>query len=378
MIKILSAFYGSFNLVYRDNNIQVEGLHKIDVSDIITKSIVNDKVSIQACNDNFTDPNNGVVKKLYVKYEYNNQIKQTLLNEGDFLQIPDSKEVSFLPFMPINEDQNDIYHYNILLITSCNRIKQVLLSLSLNAQIIKKPFSVVIVDSSTPEYDSETMCRKLGSEDIYNKVKPNNYCSDVNLLYNAHQYFPNIEQFKVIHYSPRLTKQPGESTSVALGLMQASLIGDRERYKQTYCLKLTGTSILRMDVLSNLIEVLKEKDVVTWHRSNVGGNERSTRIFGCKPNVLASIVAKENWYDWCDDNSGVFEQRFANLINRELPDRVYYTKHDENTVLLEGGVDIQWGDPLKGRNKIIEFIKNNNIDTNATPYLKEFMESGIL
>jgi hypothetical protein len=38
--------------------------------------------------------------------------------------------------------------------TSCNRIKQVLVSLSLNLQLISGPFSVVIVDNSTPELEA--------------------------------------------------------------------------------------------------------------------------------------------------------------------------------------------------------------------------------
>jgi hypothetical protein len=30
-----------------------------------------------------------------------------------------------------------------------------------------------------------------------------------------------------------------------------------------------------------------------------------------------------------------------------------------------------------GRNVILNFIKENNINTNATPYLQEFMDGGI-
>ena len=86
---------------------------------------------------------------------------------------------------------------NVLLLTSCNRIKQVLLSLSLNAQIIKEKFSVVIVDSSTPNLDVNAACRIHHIQDPYNLVKPYNYCNDIDLIYDAHKYFPNIEEFKV-------------------------------------------------------------------------------------------------------------------------------------------------------------------------------------
>lgn len=263
---------------------------------------------------------------------------------------------------------------NIILLTSCNRIKQLLLSLSLNAQIIKEKFSVVIVDSSTPDVDAETACNQHQSEDPYNVVKPYNYCSDINLLYDAHKYFPQIEQFKVIHFSPRLGKQRGEATSVALGLTQASIMGNRNIDKQNYCLKLTGTSILKYDVLSELPANLSDKDVITWHRANIGGYERSTRIFGCRPEVLSSHIVMEGWSDWCDDTTGVFEQRFAKFIERTIGDRINYTGNDENGLLLEGGVAMQQS---YGRERIEKFIENENIDTNATPYLKEFVNGGI-
>jgi len=264
---------------------------------------------------------------------------------------------------------------NILLLTSCNRIKQTLLSLSLNAQTIKQQFSVVIVDNSTPNIEAEHACNIHQGEDPYNVVKPHNYCSDISLLHGMHQYLPNVEQFKVIHHSPRLNKQRGESTSVALGLAQAALMGERHYESENYCLKLTGTSILKYDLLSELPQHLEYHDVITWHRANIGGYERSTRVFGCRPDALASQIMKEGWRKWCDDDpSGVFEQRFARMIERTLPDRVNYTGNDENEQLLEGGLAMQ---DSYGRERITQFIENNNIDVNATPYLKMFMEGEI-
>ena len=367
MIKIINAIYGS-----------LDGPRKIDVTDILISKISNDTLNIIANNDLFTDPNDGVIKKLYVKYEYDNELKETIISENSVFQIPEHNKNSFLPYSNVKYENNITNHYNILLLTSCNRIKQVLLSLSINSQIIKNPFSVIIVDSSTPNIDAIHSINQLRAEDPYNKVQEHNYCSDINLLYDAHKYFPNIEEFKIIHFEPRLSKQQGESTSVALGLMQAALIGNRSRYKQTYCLKLTGTSILKYDILSGLIQKLENDDVLTWHRANIGGVERSTRIFGCKPDILSSLIAKESWYDWCDDNSGVFEYRFSNFINRLIPDRINYTGFDENEILLEGASDLQWVEKLNAREKILNFIRNNNINTEATPYLKEFMNGGII
>jgi hypothetical protein len=262
---------------------------------------------------------------------------------------------------------------NILLLTSCNRIKQTLLSLSLNAQTIKQPFSVVIVDSSTPYDDSVDMCNRHQGEDPYNVVKLHNYCSDVSLLHDFHQYIP-AEQLKVIHTTPRLLKQRGEATLVALGLTQAALMGERHYGRENYCLKLTGTSILKYDILSELPTHLENAGVVTWHRANIGGYERSTRIFGCRPDELIGHIGNEGWSSWCDDTTGIFEQRFAKLIERVIPDRVNYTGNDETGLLLEGGGAMQ---DSYGRERITQFINENNINTDATPYLKEFMEGGI-
>ena len=263
---------------------------------------------------------------------------------------------------------------NIVLLTSCNRIKQCLLSLSLNSQIIKEPFSVIIADNSTPTQSAEDACNQHQAEDPYNVVKVNNYCSDINLLYEAHQYFTNVVDFKVIHTQPRLTKQRGEATLVGLGIMQAALLGNRHDPKQNFCIKLTGTSILQYDIVSILPQLLQEADVLTFHRANIGGYERSTRIFGCRPDIMAGLIAKEGWYDWVDDNSAIFEQRFANLINRKIPDRINYTGHDESGILLEGGMAMQQS---YGRERILNFIDKNGIIINNNPYLQEFMDGGI-
>lgn len=267
---------------------------------------------------------------------------------------------------------------NILLLTSCNRIKQVLLSLSINAQIIEDKFSVVIVDSSTPSLKSEVACKMHQDDDPYNLVKSHNYCNDIKLLYHAEKWFPkwfkNIEQFKVIHYQPRLTKQIGDATSTALGLTQAALMGNRKTDKQNYCLKLTGTSILTYDIVSELPKLLKDHDVLTWHRTNMGGEQRSTRIFGCRPDAILPHIVKEGWSGWCDDVDGIFEERFPRTINKNLSDRINYTQNDEVGVLLEGGSALkeEWA-----RKRIQSFIELNKINLNATPYLRKFKNGEI-
>lgn len=263
---------------------------------------------------------------------------------------------------------------NVLILTSCNRIKQTLLSLSLNAQTIKQPFGVVIMDMSTPDAPMEQQCWQHQAEDPYNVVKLHNYCNDVNLLYSAHRYFPNVIDFKVIHSRPRLVKQRGDSTLMAMGFMQAALMGDRHLAKQNYALKLTGTAILKWDVLSELPNLLANHDVVTWHRAYIGGEERTTRIVGCRPEILSGIFAREGWLEYIDDSTGIMEQRFARIINRNIPDRINYTGNDENGLLLEGGMAMQ---QEYGRERISNFILENHIDTNRTPWLQEFQNGGI-
>jgi hypothetical protein len=265
---------------------------------------------------------------------------------------------------------------NILLLTSCNRIKQVLLSLSLNAQIIQGKFSVIIADNSTTHLSADEMCRIHDWDDPYNVVKPHNYCSDVELLYSASQYFPEIEEFKVIHTTPRLIKQRGESTLIGLGLMQASMMGNRqEDNPKNFCLKLTGTSILKQDILSSLPNILENHSVVTWHRTNIGGYERSTRIFGCRPDEMSQIISRQGWRQWCDDDpAGILEQRFARIISNEIPEKIFYTGHDESGYLLEGGCALPQS---TGRQTIQRFIEERSIDTNRTPWLQQFVNGEI-
>lgn len=265
---------------------------------------------------------------------------------------------------------------NVLLLTSCNRIKQVLLSLSLNYRTIKDSFSVVIVDNSTPGIKDPDYAEQVHqSEDPYNVVKNYNFNSDIELLYEAKKYFPKIQDYVVLHCSPRLVKQRGESTMIGLGLMQAALLGDRVGERSNYCIKLTGTSILKHDIFDKVRQGLSDKDVMTWHRANIGGYERSTRVFACRPESMVRIIAKRGWYEWVDDNSGILEQRWTRYITDDLgEDKINYTGEDDASVLLEGGAAMQQS---YGRERISNFINQNNITDENNPYIKEFLDGGI-
>ena len=104
---------------------------------------------------------------------------------------------------------------NVLVVTSCNRIKQTLLALSLNAQTIRERFCVVVCDNSTPYVTPEVAVEHHRCTDPYNRVTVTNYCNDISLFSRAHQYFDNVDEFKVIHNSPLLPKQQGEATLMA-------------------------------------------------------------------------------------------------------------------------------------------------------------------
>jgi hypothetical protein len=138
MIKIISAFYGTF-IINKDDmgNIQIKGEYKIDVSEIIRNNIKNNQLEIHVGNHIFTDPNNGVIKELYVKYEYDNILYESIVNEGEIFKISKNNKNDYPFIKKLTVDDKNVDYNNILLLTSCNRIKQVLLSLSLNLQIIK-------------------------------------------------------------------------------------------------------------------------------------------------------------------------------------------------------------------------------------------------
>jgi hypothetical protein len=73
-MKIIRAFYD-----------------KLDVTNILNDRIIDDKLYVQVSNDIFTDPNDGVIKNLYVKYEIDEKILEINVKEGDFLNLAKRK-----------------------------------------------------------------------------------------------------------------------------------------------------------------------------------------------------------------------------------------------------------------------------------------------
>lgn len=75
-MKIISAFYD-----------------KLDVTKILNDNIINNSLYVKVCNDIFTDPNDGVLKKLHVIYELNDELFEVNVMEHDYLNIADKKIV---------------------------------------------------------------------------------------------------------------------------------------------------------------------------------------------------------------------------------------------------------------------------------------------
>ena len=148
MLEILSAHYGT-----------------LDVTEQVKLMVKDDKLNVVASNDIFGDPVIGRVKKLIITYKSDSGIKSAFAYEGYSISIPEN-----------NLDVN-----RILLLTSCNRIKQVLLALTINSYVIKDPFHLIIADSSTPNI-SNLDGSSMHDMEPYNHINKNNYCSDISLF----------------------------------------------------------------------------------------------------------------------------------------------------------------------------------------------------
>ena len=312
---------------------------------------INDTLTIKVNNDNFTDPNSGVYKKLKVEYEYNNEIKKTMVYENHNL---------ILPEIPIN----NVDQKNILLLTSCNRIKQVILALTINSYIIKKPFSVIIADCSSfgSSLDDASKLDHAGT-----KITDKTYCSDITLFDKHIKLIPNITEYKLLHVSPKMEKQNGESNLIALGLSQSALLGD-DNIRNDFCLKLTGVCILRYDLLSQLPILLENHDILTfeWRCRNTV----STRVFGCRSLPISQLLINSGWImdrNYC-------ELKLSSLLNDLIPNRV---NHHNDHPLNESGILLDQGDGGNNtRKNITEFIQDNNIPTDL-PIIQEFLNGDI-
>ncbi len=65
---------------------------KIDVTEKVAKMVKDDALSVEATNDNFTDPADGIVKKLKVDYTFDGKDKSKTVDENETLTISKTGE----------------------------------------------------------------------------------------------------------------------------------------------------------------------------------------------------------------------------------------------------------------------------------------------
>jgi hypothetical protein len=215
---------------------------------------------------------------------------------------------------------------NTLVLTSCNRIEQVLLSIAVNKDVIKEPFNLIVVDCSTPHLSAKDAIAMHCSDDPHNLVDYESYSPNYELLEPYIKTIEKIKSYKVIHISPRMNKQVGDAYLSAIGLMGACLMGSK------YVLKLTGVCQLKYDVFSNFQDQLISSDVISWKRSSFH-DQLSTRIFLGESTNLSIALLKAGYNEWVLDYD-FLEFKFRKVI-KDL--RHFHTDLDEANVLIDGG-----------------------------------------
>jgi hypothetical protein len=217
--KIIHAEYGGKDVT----NIIINNFFK---KGVITVGINNETMR--------GDPKPHQEKQLVLKIEENGEIKTVIANEGENFTYP-----------------KQIYsEYNTLLLTSCNRIEQVLLAIAVNKEIIKDHFNLVVADCSTDDLSPDLGVRMHVSDDPYNLINLQNYNSNWKLINEYVKDIPKIKNFQTIHVSPRMSKQMGEANLISYGLAAAANFGSK------HLVKLSGVCHLKYDVFSELNSIV--------------------------------------------------------------------------------------------------------------------------
>lgn len=320
----------------------------LDVKDIIqNKCIKNEIIHFPVNNDIFTDPAPGTIKTLDIEFEYNGVLIKELLNEGENYYYPKQK------YIPENS----------LVLTSCNRIEQVLLAIAINKEIIKEDFNLIVADCSTPYLDSNKGTKMHGGDDPYNLITEQNYNPYYNMIEDYVKGIPKIKKFMMVHVSPRLSKQVGESVLISLGLNAAALLGSK------YAVKLTGVCTLKYDIFAKLNEYVNDKSVATWTRTGFG-NQKSTRVFACKADELSSLLTNAGWIDWVTDKYDFVERKFEKIINNG--ESVNHMNLNEVDILVDEGFG------RKDHRKIIyENLEKHNLLNSEDIWIRKFLNGGI-
>ena len=282
----------------------------VDVLDKVNHWFVKeDKLVLTADNHYLTDTKPGVEKTLQIWIEDYGVEHYFEVDEGANLRYPQTK----------------YFDENCLIMTSCNRVEQCLLALAVNSRIIEKPFNLVIADCSTPELDISEGVRLHNGDDPYNQIKDHNYNPDWSLFNKWIPTFPNINKYEIIHVSPRLPKQRGEATLMALGSMTGTMMGSR------YGLKLTGVCHLKQDWVTNLSNLVEEYDITTIKRGS--GNESSTRVTAFQNDKFSEMLSIEGYAKWIDEYDFI-ERKLDKICDRY--NRKKFDGDDRSFIVHEG------------------------------------------
>jgi hypothetical protein len=332
MIRILSAIYGG-----------------ADVKDIVQRNVIDgNSLRLSVDNNTFGDPLVGVAKQLELEIELDGEIIRYVANEGENLEYPKRKYTD----------------RNTLILTSCNRIDQILFAIAVNKEIIKEPFNLVVADCSTPLKEMQDGIRMHQSDDPYNLINDSNYNPNWEMIEEYVKTINKIEDFKIIHVEPRMSKQIGEASLVGLGLTQAAFMGSK------YFLKLTGVCHLKYDVFQKLPEYSKENAAITWRRTGFG-NQKSTRVFAGRPDLLNIAFMKAGFFGWINEYDFV-ERKFERIISDYLPDSHAHLDWDETNIIVDEGIGRSDHREILTRN-----LEKHNLLNSDDPWIRKFINGGI-
>lgn len=317
----------------------------VDVKDIIEKHIKNNIIELSASNDTFGDTLPGVEKKLELEFEYCGELINYIANEGEYFIYPKPKYKK----------------ENTLILTSCNRIDEILFAIAVNKEIIKCDFNLIVVDCSTNNLTIDNAIKMHNSDDPYNLINEKNYNSNWEQIEEYVNTINKIKQFMMIHITPRLNKQKGDAILTSIGLNAAALIGSK------YAVKLTGVCHLKYDIFSKFDEYIDDKSVATWKRTSF--NDISTRVFICRPDKLNKILIDAGFFGWVDEFDFI-ERKFKKLII----DDCNLMNLDEVNIIVDDGININTSNY---RQKVYDNLKNHNLLDSGDIWIQKFLNNSI-
>jgi hypothetical protein len=332
MINILRAVYGGK-----------------DVKDIIdNRYIKNNILQIHVNNESFDgDPMVGVLKTLDIEFEYDGKIITYSANEGEHYTYP----------------MHQYKELNTLILTSCNRIDQVLFAIAVNKEIIKEDFNLIVVDCSTPHLDAISAINMHTNDDPYNLIDNYNYNPNWTTIEDYVKDIPKIKEFKIIHVDPRMSKQVGESYLIGLGVSAAAFMGSK------YIVKLTGVCNLKYDIFEKFDEYVGKYGVATWKRTGVI-HHKSTRAFVAKPDELTIALVKAGFYEWILE-SNVIEKKFENIINKYIY-RCNHMDLQEDDIIVDGGIA-----RTNARDVLMRNLEEHNLIGSSDKWIIKFLDGGV-